>query len=226
MTMRLINAFIALAAIVATGCSTKDDPAPLKSPYEQTDPGLRYLLPDYLFHLNFYTTNDVNTSTDDFMWDTTNIVLTYKSSVNTSINLTEIKKVDNITYITFHKQFFQPLEALGYDLKKMYVIKTILKREFECIGPFREFKTEKDIQGFLLMVDRTKWKCTSTVCCPVTYKIEGKAETFYWTDIDILSYWYRNLKGDMSYTNIAHVTFNFSELQSLYSNAGIPICNM
>lgn len=197
-----------------------DKKVPL-TPYEQSDKELRHLLYSYTETLDEYG--------GIIGRDTSNLVLKYKSAPFEGVNLTEIEKRDTITYITYHKEFLQIFDARGYNFRYMYLAKVLLNRDWECIGPFRELKTQQDIDGFNIMVDNThaSWGCGQpnyTTCCPVVMTIDNNTSEWCW-DQDTRAYWFKDVQDRRSYKHYLDTNWDFSNLEALYSQAGIPTCN-
>jgi hypothetical protein len=199
---------IALFTLIILSCGDEgDDPKPVeKTAYDLTDPSLKNKLENFMWF--------VSSTEQPSRFDTTNIVLRYTSSTDLSVNKTTVKKEGKFTYITLHKEFFDRVPAV--DWMFMYLIHVAGDKEFDCIGPFRELKNNDDFEGFLIMMTNAKWRCHN--CYPITYMLSDGEQPLPW-DGSIHDFWLRDFR-------IAdHKTYDFSELESLYQEAGIPICN-
>jgi hypothetical protein len=195
-------------------CCGKDDPQPAKSKtaYELTDPKMRGELANFVKRLN-----SEKVQFDPTVFDTTEIIIKTVSSPDLSKNLTKIERSEDFTIITLHKEF---LSQFKINLLDMYLINVSTGKLFDCIGPFREFKTAQDVEGFRLYTDEQNWACST--CFPITYHSpEAPDKTYPW-DGNFESFW---LKDWQVGVGLGKVVFDMSELEKLYQEHEIPICN-
>lgn len=166
-----------------------------------TDPRLIDLIEDYVDQANitgYYEPEDLSY-----------LALRFIEDDNISTNLSKIEQMGDKTIISFHKDFIEEYFGTPELVYYQYLTKELQGKQFECVGPMREIKTEVDVEAYELMVSSG---------LELVYLEEDPDQKYVMNNDYVMEFYFNE------YREADKLVYDFTELEQLYADNEIT-CN-